>query len=636
MEKNHPKAAFALFLNQAEHNLVKAIGKVSGNKDLQVKSDSNKTIDAVRNLKPEQIKELEQKYFRFLKGDKQEDKQHYLILLIEKLYELRNYYSHNYHADTSLFLEKENIDDLQVKTYLESKHEQIIDELKSNYELEDLEYLNYNYAKEELKKYLLKINKKFDADNFDKSAGKIYESNIEIKKQRGKEDEKKIKDEVLHEKAGAYIHYHLFEETQDKYKFEPKAVVLLASFFLDKRQANLLISKIRGFKRTQDKQAQATRNCFTHFHIKNPQSSFVSQNSDVAFYVDAITHLSKIPKIVLDNLENQPYKFTRGSYKTITDMIYSKHPEKRDKIRLAKGVLEDIQKLEELESLEIKGTENFLEKVKQTIGVKNLEAYKEIILNHSLSNEKVRTQKDRFTRFALQFIDDFNLLPNIKFKVYTGDYDIETEEKEYHNRKFPPKEIIKRKTDYASIQEYEFSLRQNVGCFYYETWDEFVDDFQENQNRLQSEKKFRKLFEQTIKYNPANYDYYIKDNNVFFKAAKHENCFYYGSISKNELRNFVFALIDKGSKEVENALFAVLEKNAILYKKITDGEDKEKIKAYVNDNFPNEKLPQYILKWLNEKGYTNENFKKDILIKLEYIKNDTEKFKVNVKNIPEC
>lgn len=621
----HPKAAFALYLNQAEHNLVSALAEITNNKNIQVNSKKNKTLNAITELDTAQISKLQQLHFRFLKADKQEDKLCNFKIVVEKLYSLRNYYSHNFHSETPLVLSKNCENDMQFKNYLEAKYEQIAEDLKSVYESKFLEHLNYQKAKIELSKILkIKIN-----ENFDSELNKKNEANIQINKNRNKETEVKIKDEILHEKIGAYMHYRLFREDKNSFYFEKKAVVLLASFFLEKRQINLLTSKVRGFKRTQEKQAKATRDCFSYYHKKDAESNFVSQNKEVAFFLDAISYLSKIPKIVLENTENKTYKFTKGSFYSITDMIYNQYPKKRAKIRLAKNNLDEISALTDLEGKEIKGTQNFLSIVERKIGKKALNDYREIILNSALENEKIRTEKDRFTYFALQYIDDFNLLPNIHFKVYTGDFEIEKEIKEYNGEKFPPKEKIKRATDYVKLKKYESSKRQKVGHFYYETWDEFVDDFTENEKRLHKEKKHRKLFEQIIKYNPANYDYYIKENNVFFKAEKNEKE-YFGSISVYELRNLVFALMDKGSQAVENAIFKDLENSTELYNKILTGEQKERINEFVEQNFykysqkenQTYRIPHYIEKWLNEKQYTDNDFRNDILDKLKFIKKE--------------
>ena len=635
--KYHPKAAFALFLNQAEHNLVKAVGEISGNNKLQERSSSDKTINAICELPTEQFRKLEYKYLKFLKGDKQEMKQHFLILIVEHLYSLRNYYSHNYHLEDPLFLNKENSESKQIVEYLENKYEQIVDELKGNFELSDLEHLNYKNAKIELAKHF-KIN--IDT-NFDDKVANKYKNNIQIQECKNKDNIVKITNETLHEKAGAYIHYRLFKEDEDKYKFEKKAVTLLTSFFLDKRQANLFVSKISGFKKTHNKKdennknltAKATRSCYTHYHMHDPKSNFVSQNANVAFYLDVISYLSKTPKIVLENTKNQTYEFTRGSYSTITDMIYNQYPKKRAEIRQAKGILEEIKNLENLENEKITGVSKFTERVIKEIGKNTFEKYKEIIINHSLRGDKLRTTKNRFTNFALQYIDDFDLLPNIKFKVYTGEYEIEKEIKTYHGTTFPEKEIIKRKTEYGAIKTYPFSQRQKVGQHYYKNWDDYVNDFLKNKEKLGKDKKVRKIFKQVIKYNPANYDYYIKNNNVFFKAQKSENCTYYGSISTNELRNIVFALIDKGSDAVENEIFNILAKNNHLYEMIINKQEKAGIIKFIEDNFPNKKIPQYILKWLNEKQYSDSDFKNDILNKLNYIETENNRLKEKIKKL---
>ena len=54
MNDYHPKAAFALFLNQAKHNLDKVLDSIK--------------VNSVSNLQEENLKQLE-KYFGFIKTD---------------------------------------------------------------------------------------------------------------------------------------------------------------------------------------------------------------------------------------------------------------------------------------------------------------------------------------------------------------------------------------------------------------------------------------------------------------------------------------------------------------------------------------------------------------------------------------
>ncbi|HEY4785467.1 MAG TPA: hypothetical protein VIH57_05440 [Bacteroidales bacterium] len=523
-----PKAASSLYLNQATHNAGIVLGNVSSiiQGDKELFADYLKRIES--NLTENQIQKLESRSFAFLRADKivLQKKKEILFKLLYKLDELRNFHSHYYHFSTLFYFNDE-----ELKLYLEEKFTQACDGLLSSYTPEELAHLN-------------------------------------------------IEDE----------NYRFFKESTDgefKYCFNrnQKAMAFLASFFLDKRQTNLLLSKIKGFKKAIDKPSQATRDAFTYFCMKN-ESSFVSEDTNVRFFVDAISHLSKMPQEVFENLDENSLtlKITAGALGRMKDRIFQtmpKQPKEKKKVQEQKDA---FNKLREIEEKEFNNTKEFLEEVEKRIGHQNIKKYRTEILEEAQENFNIRTSRDRFTHFALQYIDDFDLLPGFRFKAYTGRETRSKETKVYHSKKSFEKEIIKRETIYSKIND----LRPN--------------DKEEG----------------------YSYQYVIRDNNVFFEYSG-GNRKYKGSLSIHELRNLTFALMDVNLKEsVREKMISFLENYTKLYNNIANGMNKKEIKR--NLTVEEKYLPEYLVKWLNNSNFTYNDLVKAVLNKLKYTVTYAQKF----------
>ncbi len=619
--KYHPKAAFALFLNQAEHNLEKALKEITNTKEFK---NSDQIEKCINNLSSENFIGLENKYFKFLRlkdnskyfedeiknisseTEKQEKiievKQYYLLFIYQKLNNFRNFYSHFYHRNydknkNNIFEIKEATkEEKYLKEFLEQRFEDakefyseqnrtMPDNFKHKYETKNLEHLKINDNNE---------NNHYKFFNYNPKNNNFYFDNGEKK------------------------------HTRRNYK----STVFLASFFLTKRQTNLFISQIRGFKGTGDennnkKYELATRDVFTHFCMKN-DSDFKSGNTDVRFFTDAFTHLSKVPRLAIENFrqENVDIKITYDIIKKTNDIIFIENRKITNEKKAKEKAIQKLQKIQEgfkkleiiknktfetVTKLKTKIDELIKNDIEKIIGTEKYENYKDILINFALNDVQIRTSKDRFTEFALQYIDDFELFEKIRFKIYSGRvFEIRHEKKYHGGTKFERNFKLNEKI-YSRINEIE-KTQLPVHCPIIYTHSE------------------SKKVENVEVYDKAQEpQYFIRNNNIFFEAETK-----YGkqkaSMSVHELRNLSFASMTQG-KNVENKIIEYIESYQELLNEILSVENP----AEINTEIPNKELPNYIVKYLKQEN--TESYKTRILNRLKFIQENTEKQKKNIKTL---
>ena len=80
------------------------------------------------------------------------------------------------------------------------------------------------------------------------------------------------------------------EEIPKKHSF-----LFVVTLFLTKRQSELLLSKITGFRNTNTDYFKATRACFTQFCVKLPKDKLHSQNPQERLVLNALEYLRKCP-----------------------------------------------------------------------------------------------------------------------------------------------------------------------------------------------------------------------------------------------------------------------------------------------------------------------------------------------------
>ena len=623
----HPKAAFALFLNQAEHNVENALKEVTKTKEFK---KSEQVEDCIKNLTSEQFYLLKRKYFKFLrlednskyfeddiKGIEKENerqtkilaiKKNILLFLFQRLDNFRNFYSHFYHKPyrclndncdednrANIFaIAKGSDEDKYLKQFLEMRFEDA-KEFYSEFIHQTPEGFKHKYASNELEHLDLKDEEKKDFKhyqffNFNKNNNNYYFDNGESKQKRR----------------------------------NFKSTVFLASFFLSKRQINLFINQVKGFKRSADKQAQATREVFTHFCMKT-DSDFKSENTDVRFFVDAFTHLSKIPRLAIENFkkENVKIQITYDVLNKTKNIIFIENrlvtgedeAKEKAKIRLQEiqakfdklNVIENVY-FEKVSELKTKIDELIKNDVEKIIGSEKYENYKDILVDFAIEDVQIRTSRDRFSEFSLQYIDDFELFKKIKFKVYSGRVFEILHEKKYHSNTTFERNYIRPEKIYSRINEIDKTQTKK-------------DDFDLSPFYIKT--KCKEVINVEIYDNAQEPQYFIRDNNVFFevetKYGKQK-----GSMSIHELRNLSFAVMQ--NQKVEDAIIKYLEEYHELLTEILS----EKNPTEIIYNIPDKELPKYLLKYLKSETANDENFKKDIINKLEYLKLENEKSELNL------
>jgi 5'-deoxynucleotidase YfbR-like HD superfamily hydrolase len=155
-------------------------------------------------------------------------------------------------------------------------------------------------------------------------------------------------------------------------------LIFLISMFLEREQAFQFIGKISGLKGTQYSSFIATREVLMTFCVKLPHDRFVSDDRQQAFSLDIINELNKCPKVL---------------YNVITE----------DARKQFKPKLDEISKLNLLTNSS-PDSDEFID---------NYDDYIEALTKRIRYN-------DRFSDFALKFIDEMNILPSWMFQINLG------------------------------------------------------------------------------------------------------------------------------------------------------------------------------------------------------------------------
>ncbi len=189
-------------------------------------------------------------------------------------------------------------------------------------------------------------------------------------------------------------HYKLFDEKDAKFYFRKnfKAILILASFFLNKEQCEKMISNIKGFKKTFDTSSRATRECYTYWHCKNPDSSLHTENPNGFMFLNIINDLTKFPKELSGFLDEEKieYKLTEEKLNYIKSSVNT----------------EEFDLIEKLKDKTFNNKSGFITELDK-IKLDN-EKREEVI---KVGREIKIREKDKFAQYVLRYINDFGLLP---------------------------------------------------------------------------------------------------------------------------------------------------------------------------------------------------------------------------------
>jgi hypothetical protein len=431
-KKCHEKAVFALYLNQAVHNIETSLATETSKSNFgEIKKGNNDRIPAnypadtddfiqFPRLTSTQIESLENNYFRFLRFETLSfsQKKDLLNLLLVYLNRYRNYYSHLVHEDVfSLDLTDRNANRGNIKNYLERKLEDALMQVSKNYSQEELKHVKNDFR-------LFTWESEADSD----------------------------------EKIARVL---------------PTGILFLASFFLDKTQVSQMMKQMerfayhpeRGsvsFKQNHKQKFKATIDVFRHFHMVRPShSNIVASNPHAKSFLMLADYLNKIPEeaILPDDSKEGKYLLTGGDLN------------EWDGNQSTKDKLADS----ELFGKYVKGRELFVEQTKEILGAEFNESELNQLIQLARKTPNLRSTKDRFTDFSLTFIEEFGLMPDFQFarqRIYTKEREkvikkrkmkIPSHEKELFFGK-PPQEIVRRQNEMGKVEiaeRYPYFVRNN-------------------------------------------------------------------------------------------------------------------------------------------------------------------------------
>lgn len=163
-------------------------------------------------------------------------------------------------------------------------------------------------------------------------------------------------------------------------------IVFLTSMFLDRENAFQYINKIKGLKGTQTKAFKVKREVMMAYCVRLPHDKFISENEEQAFSLELINELSKCPKPLYEVITEKEKKLF--------------HP-----------------------SIEHEQIENIIEN-SVPVRIEDYEQYIESI------TKKVRNE-NRFSYFALKYIDQKELFKHWRFQIDLGKLIIDEYKKQF-------------------------------------------------------------------------------------------------------------------------------------------------------------------------------------------------------------
>ncbi|MUP39463.1 type VI-B CRISPR-associated RNA-guided ribonuclease Cas13b [Labilibaculum euxinus] len=187
--------------------------------------------------------------------------------------------------------------------------------------------------------------------------------------------------------------------------------VFLISMFLEREHAFQFIGKIKGLKGTQFNSFIATREVLMAFCVKLPHDRFVSEDKKQALTLDIINTLNRCPKEL---------------YSVITD-------EERKAFKPG------------LDSLKL---ENLLDNsTNDKTAIEDYDKYIEAL------TRKIR-HSNRFSYFALKFIDETDIFSKLRFQVNLGKLLIDEYEKPINNELYP-RSIVQNVKAFGKLNDFE-------------------------------------------------------------------------------------------------------------------------------------------------------------------------------------
>ena len=266
--------------------------------------------------------------------------------------------------------------------------------------------------------------------------------------------------------------------------------VFFISMFLTREQAFQMIGKIKGLKGTHINSYKATREVLMAYCVKSPKEKLKSDDEKQALILDIINELNRCPKELYNVI-------TEENKKEFSSQISDS----------AKGKIIEAS-LNEEQINELDNYDSYIEEISKRI-----------------------RYRDRFTEFALKFIDTQNILPKINFQIELGKLKIDEYQKEIGDDK---------ETRTIVVNPKKYSKLSNI---------------KEENEELDYLKKKKKYLDKNIIFDNFYPHYNVKNNKIGISYKRNE-----ASLSTHELYKIILLeYLEKGT--AENIIKKFIENN---------------------------------------------------------------------------
>jgi hypothetical protein len=205
--------------------------------------------------------------------------------------------------------------------------------------------------------------------------------------------------------------YQLFQENSNNLK--EHGFYFLTNLFLERKYALQFLKKISGFKNENIPPFKATLKTFTAFSLSLPDEKLVNEDPKQALLMEMLNELNKCPKALYKHLSDT----TKKEFETLEN-----ETSKRNVFLNSTNYDEEI-------------TDEQLDEVLQQI-------------------TSLKRNDNRFNYFALRFIDEMNLLPNIRFQINLGKLQKDCYDKEI-NKKIVNRRIVSDVNAFGKLSDFE-------------------------------------------------------------------------------------------------------------------------------------------------------------------------------------
>jgi hypothetical protein len=361
----HPKAAPALFLNFAQHNLITIFAEVKKCTYEEVNGNKKKIIEVIKNLQERELEELARYYLSFLRAPEflEWEVRDYARRqgAATQAWQLQNTERYTYEEmlyraawREMLFVEKEEGTKERLpeafkvgKTRLHA--ESLGQETETRCEVEAK--WRYGHMKEVLALFYEKLDvlrnlnshlyhhaPTLQAEGADKDFRDWMERLFEQAKEKllaienaslnsnPKGTRVKYKKVLTHHSLEKKTFQFFYKKSDETYKFDNnnRAMVFLGCLFLNKGEAETFMSKVNGFKKTgenkknndnsegkakfNDDYFKATRDIFSVFSLKR-LSRFHTDKPEIRALLDIVGHVSRVPSLYLPYFRDRKFVF---------------------------------------------------------------------------------------------------------------------------------------------------------------------------------------------------------------------------------------------------------------------------------------------------------------------------------------